>query len=227
MKKNHFSKEYGSQLAFLAAAVALVLFVPAGLTELAGLRIFLVISIVFFLLCSAVLLFVSGKFSVKSKEVHYFLYDRRRKKSLSRDSLSQELIDDGMSFYLSHYVEDPLSLFGEFPKPLRLQLEGEPQFRVLIMYHILQLLSQKDADEIKEIFTAADERAISYLCRSLSECKDEELADYIYRLKRNAQTEVGRIPLFFKKNERRFATRAIKYVEQNFDRFFVDLSRFA
>ncbi len=226
MKKNQFFKEYGSRLAFLAATIALLLFIPAGLTKLSGLRIFLIVSIALLLLCGAVLLYLSGKFNIKGKEVHYFLYDRRRKKSLPRESLSQELINDGVSFYLFDYIEDPLSLFTEFPKSLRLQLEGEPQFRVLIMYHILQLLAKKDATEILLIFSQADMRAISYLCRSLSECGDEELADYIYRLKRNAQTEAGRIPLFFKKNERRFATRAVKYVEQNFERFYTDSSRF-
>jgi hypothetical protein len=159
--------------------------------------------------------------------VHYFLYDRRRKNTLSRDELSEDLIAEGMQFYLLDYVEDPLSLFVEFPKSLRLQLEGEPQFRVLIMYHILHLLSQEDATRIKEVFEAADPRAISYLCRSLSECGDEELADYIYRMKRNINLEAERLTLFFKKNERRFAARALKYVQQNFNRFFVDLARFA
>ena len=67
MKKNHFSKEHGSRLAFLAAAVALALFVPAGLTELAGVRIFLIVCIGMLLLFAATLLYASGKFSVKSK----------------------------------------------------------------------------------------------------------------------------------------------------------------
>lgn len=227
MKKNHFLKEYGSQVAFFAAAVALALFVPAGLTNFAGVRIFIIICIASLLLFAAVLLYTGGKFSVKSKEVHYFLYDRRRKKNLSRSALCEELITEGMQFYLQDYVEDPLSLYVEFPKPLRLQLEGEPQFRVLIMYHVLRLLSQESATRIQELFEEADLRAISYLCRSLSDCGDEELADYIYRMKRNIGAEAERVSLFFKKNERRFSARSLRYVEQNFGRFFVDLSRFA
>ncbi len=227
MKKKRFIKDHGSRLAVLAAALALLLFIPAGMTTHAVLRTFLIVSIAILLCGGAVLLYLSNAYNAKGKEVHYFLYDRRRKKLLARDAINEQTVADAIDYYLSEFTQDPLSLLQEIPKPLRDLWESEPHFRPLAMYRVLHLLSKTSQSDILPLFASADTRAVNYLCRALDACGDTELADYIYRLKKNAEREAGRIPLFFKKNERRFATRGLRYIEQNFDRFYVSTSRFS
>ncbi len=227
MKAKRFIKEFGSRLAFFCAALALLLFIPAGLTQNATLRVLLGICILLLLIGGCVLLYLSGRYNGRGKTVHYFLYDHRRKTVLPRETLSEETVGEAIDRYVSEYCEDTLSLLGEVPKPLRMQLDMEPQFRPLVAYRVFSLLACGAQADVLSLFLAADSRAIAYFCRTLSECGDTELADYIYRLKRNAERESGRIPLFFQKNQRRFATRALHFVEQNFDKYYVDTVRFS
>ncbi len=225
MKKNRFIKEYGTRLSFALAALALLLFIPAGLSTATALRVFLIVCIAMLLVCGGILLYLGGHYNT-GREVHYFLYDRQQKKSLSKEELNEEAFIKGIDLYLADFDTTPLSLFEEFPKPLRIRLEEEEQFRLLICYRMLQSLCQCPQGDILPVFASADTRALTYLCRSLRACGDGELAEYIYDLKQNLDKEAGRIPLFFKKNERRFLSRAMRYLEQNFDSFYVNTTRF-
>lgn len=225
MKANKLIKEYGSRLAFLCATVAVLLFIPACLCNSTGLRAVLVIAILGLLFAGGVLLYRSNK--QKGGTVHYFLYDRRRGRSLSREELNADMIRDGIAYYLRPYTVSVLELWSEIPKPLRLQLEAEPQFRPLVIYRMLGALAEEEEQDALPIFLAADERAVAYLCRTLADCGDAEMADYIYHLKKNAPREAERIAAFFKKNARCLAQRPMHYVERNFEMFYTEKARFS
>ena len=224
MKADKFIKEYATRLAFLAATLAVLLFIPACLVKSTPARIFLVVLIVLLLLCGGSMLWLGNR---KNKEsVHYFLYDRRRQKTRAREEMTEEAVQDAIRFYLSPFTQDTLSLFTDIPKPLRLQLEAEPQFRPLIMYQMLYELSKLANEDVVSIFLAADRRAIAYLCRTLSLAKDVSMADHIHHLKSNEDSEQERIVSFFKNNTSCFAARQLRYIEHNFDEFYVAKSRF-
>ena len=226
MKWKHFIKEYASRLALLCAAVALLLFIPASVATSKAVKGLSVTGIVLFVLGGGVLLIIAGRF--RGNTVHYFLYDYRRKKKRPQNSLNAETIQDAVDFYLRPYVSDsPLSLFTDIPKSLRLQLEAEPWFRPLIMYRMLLALSDCSAQEIMTVFGESDIRAVTYLCRTLSGCGDTKTADTVYHLRQNLTREADRVAPFFKESKEAFATRSVRYIEQNFDRFYVEKSRFA
>ena len=223
MKIGDFLKSYATKLTFLCALVAFLLFIPAALTASAGLRVFLIILIVLLLLGGGVLLFFGNRQG--AGKLHYFLYDRRRSRFYRREELTPDIIQDAMTYYLRDFVEEEIDLWRDIPKPLRLQLEGEEQFRPLVMYRMLTLLSVRDPNEALAIFGDAEEQVVIYLCRAIKECGDGEMADYIYHLKKNFATEQERIALFFQKNKRTFATRIMRYVDRHFDEFYVTKSR--
>ena len=226
MKWKHFIKEYASRLALLCAAVALLLFIPASVATSKAVKGLSVTGIVLFVLGGGVLLIIAGRF--RGNTVHYFLYDYRRKKKRPQNSLNAETIQDAVDFYLRPYVSDsPLSLFTDIPKSLRLQLEAEPWFRPLIMYRMLLALSDCSAQEIMTVFGESDIRAVTYLCRTLSGCGDTKTADTVYHLRQNLTREADRVAPFFKESKEAFATRSVRYIEQNVDRFYVEKSRFA
>ena len=220
MKTASFLRIYATRLAFFLAVVALLLFIPASLTASVGLRIFLSVLIVLLLIGGGILLFLGNR---RGAQVHYFLYDRRRARKKPREELSAEGILEDVSFYLRPFVEDDMALWQDLPKPLRLQLEGEPQFRPLVMYRMLYLLSLCDEERIYSVFSSASERVVTYVCRSIADGGDNEMADYVYHLKKRADRE--RICIFFQKNTACCAARALRFVEQNFEDFFVQRSR--
>ncbi len=223
MKTGAFLRNYATRLAFVCAIVAFMLFIPAALTASMALRVFLIVLMVMLLLGGGVLLFFGNRRNVG--QIHYFLYDRRRNRHYRREDLTPEIIQDAMSHYLRCFVGEEIELWQDIPKPLHLQLEGEEQFRPLVMYRMLALLSMCEAQEALRIFGAASEQTVFCLCRTISECGDSEMADYIYHLKKNFHTEQERIALFFPKNKRAFATRILRYVERHFDEFYVAKSR--
>lgn len=228
MKWKHFIKEYASRLALLCAALALFLFIPASLSKGKNPAVFglSVTGMVLLILGGGVLLIIAGRY--RGNTVHYFLYDYRRKKKRPHDALNADNVQDAIDFYLRPYVSDsPLSLFTDIPKPLRLQLEAEPWFRPLIMYRMLLALSDCTAEEIMTVFGESDIRAVTYLCRTLSSCGDTKTADTVYHLRQNVAREAERVAPFFKGSREAFATRSVRYIEQNFDRFYVEKSRFA
>ena len=219
-----FLRNNATKLVPLFAVAAFLLFIPAALTDSVALRVFLIVVIVTLLLGGGALLFYSSR--QIAGRVHYFLYDRRRGHYHKRDELTAEIVWDAMSYYLRDFVSEEIDLWQEIPKSLRLQLEGEEQFRPLVMYHMLSLLSVREPREALAIFGEASEQLVTYLCRVITDCGDCEMADFIYHLKKNFATEQERIALFFQKNKRAFATRTMRYLERHFDEFYVAKSRF-
>ena len=218
-----FLRRYATRLAFLCAFAAFILFIIAALTASSGLRIFLIVTIVLLLLSGAILLFFGSR--QNAGKIHYFLYDRRRGRFYRQEELTPEIIQDAMSYYLRDFVKEEIELWEDIPKPLRLQLEGEPQFRPLVMYRMLFLLSAQTPEAALSVFGETSEQIVIYLCRSITESGDRELADYIYHLKKNYQNEQERIGPFFTKNKRTFAARILRYTERHFDEFYVTRSR--
>ena len=223
MKIGTFFKIYATRLAFACALIAILLFSPASLTASAGLRAFLIVLILLFLLIGAAFVFYANRRN--AGEIHYFLFDRRRNRFYRREELNAEIIQDAMAYYLQDFIEDELLLWTDIPKPLRLQLEGEEQFCPLAMYRMLALLSKQEPERAAAVFGTADERVVTYLCHVISECGDREMADYIYHLKKNFVAEKDRITMFFTKNKNTFAARILRYTNQHFDDFYVARSR--
>ena len=224
MKISVFLRNYATRFAFIAAIVALILFIPAALTESIVLRVFLIILIVLFL-CGGVALLFWGT-QRHGPQVHYFLYDRRRSRSRRREELDAEVVQDAMAYYLRPLTQEPLSLWRELPKPFLLELEAQAQFAPLVTYRLLFLLSECGAEQIYTIFSKAKGSVVTYLCRAIGDAGDHEMADFIYHLKHKRIEDRERVVQFFQKNKQHFATRALRYVEQNFELFYVPKSKF-
>lgn len=217
-------KTHGSHLSVLCAIVAFFLFIPACTATETLWKVFFTVLVVLLLLCGGLLLFFWNR--TREARVHFFLYDRESGKNRPDEELTPQTVSDCISFYLAPYGVEAADLFADIPRPLRQQLEREPDFRPVVMYQMLHALSGLEEGEITERFQAADPRAVAYLCRALSEAGDGELADFIYRLKKNAASEERHIPPFFKRNAARFEQRAMKYIDRNFEKFYVQRSRF-
>lgn len=214
-----FLRTYATKIAVLLAIVALLLFVPAAMTASVGMRAFLIVLILCLLGAGVILLALGNRRG--GNEVHFFLYDRRRGRIRRRGELTEEIVQDALAYYLQPLISDPLTLWQAFPKPLRLELEAQPHFRVPVMYRMLYLLSEQEERRIFEIFFEADEHIVTYLCHVLGDAQDRELADFIYHLKKNCRAERERTIAFFQKNQGCFAARALRFVERHFEEFYV------
>lgn len=219
-----FIKEYGTRVAVVVTAVALLLFIPAGLAKSTLLSVFLIVLIVLLLAAAVALLFLSKKEHLG--DVHYFLYHPETRRTMSRSSLNERMLRERVSLYLSAFGRTPLSLWDEIPHDLCVELRVEPQFRPVIAYSMLLALSDCKEEQIVAVFELADAEAVSYVCKSLSDAEDGELAAYLYDLKKHKSGNSSFVTPFFKKNAPRFSARALHYIQKNFDEFYVERSRF-
>lgn len=223
MKQKKFLFDHAIHVATACAVLALLLFIPAVLTGSKGLGVFLYIVIALLLVGGGVILYLAHR--ERGERANYFLYDRRRETARPHDSLSFQLVKDGVEAYLSDYVEDVADLWVDIPKKLRIQLDGDTAFRPLIAYRMLLELSTRTPEEIIACFECADTRVVGYLCRAVKEGGDSEMADYIFELKRYIDRERAHIPVFFRKNLRCFEDRMLRYVERNMSDFYMDKKR--
>lgn len=222
MKISSFLRIYATRLALLVAIVAFSLFIPASLTTSQAVRVFLIILILLCLSCGAALLFWGNQ--GQGGKLHYFLYDRRRARVRRRDELNADVVQDAMSAYLQPFAKDPLSLWNKLPRPLLLQLDAQEQFCPLVTYHLLYVLSTCDGERICEVFDRADKATLTYLCHAIAQAGDSEMADFIYHLWQSCKGKEEKIVSFFQKNKQRFAARALRLVERDFDLFYVPKS---
>ena len=224
MKISVFLRNYATRVAIIAAVVALILFIPASLTASTALRVFLIVCILLLLGGGGVLLFWSNRRN--GPQVNYFLYDRRRARSRRYHELDVDVVQDAMGYYLHPFAQDQSLLWKELPKELLLQLDAQTQFKPLVTYRLLYALAECEAGQIYKIFSEAQEQTVTYLCHAIGDIGDNEMADFIYHLKRKRLNDHERVVQFFQKNKQRFAVRALRYVEQNFDLFYVLKSKF-
>ncbi len=220
-----FIKEYGTRVAVIATAIALLLFIPAGLAKSTLLSVFLIVLIVLFLAAAVALLFLAKKEHLG--DVHYFLYHPETHRTMPRSALNERLLRERVSLYLGAFGRTPLSLWDEIPKELRVELSVEPQFRPVLAYSMLLALADCNEEQIAVVFEQADARAVSYVCKALSEAEDADLANYLFELKKQRGGNAALVTPFFKKNAPRFSARALRYIQKNFDEFYVERSRFA
>ncbi|MBO5355307.1 MAG: hypothetical protein J6B09_04490 [Clostridia bacterium] len=223
MKKNQFFFEHGLHLATVCAVLGLLLFIPASMTPVLGLRIFFGILVAICLAVGVVFLYLSHH--AKKERVHFFLYDQEKGSNLPMSALTPELIQEKTDAYLSEYTDSIIGLWQDIPKKLRLRLETDTQFLPLISYRMLLELSFRDASELLSVFEKADIRAVGYVCRAVRDAGDGELADYIFQLKKNIEENRARIPAFFHKNKRLLEERMLRFVECHIGDFYMDQAK--
>lgn len=216
MSRN-FLAEYAKYLASVLAVIALILFIPAGVTQSLGLRVFFIVLIALFLFGGVTLLYLGHKASTKI--INYFLYDAEHEKKIPKQELAFEHVEKGLSLYLKEYIDDPMLLWDEMPQRLRKRLGDEPHFRPLVAYRMLRALSDLSARDIRVIFSGTDERTVAYLCRSLSDAGDKKMADFIFDMKKKCGEESTKIVGFFRKNRTLFEERMVRFVKEHLHEF--------
>ncbi len=215
-KKANF-REY-RYMSYTLAILALIFFVLAA-TATQGkkpLIWLLAVLVAGLLIGSTVLLFKSY---TTAREGNFFLYDRRRKKTVSEKELDFAFVNDRLDYYLSPFVDKAVDLWNGIPKELHIKLQSEPVFCTPIAFKMMYELSLLPPDEVADRFDAADERTVAAVCRAVKAGGDLEMADLVFQMKRNFHREGQRVPPFFNKNKRCFEGRIMRYVKEHLAEF--------
>lgn len=215
-KKGFWNAGY---MPFLIAFAALLMFIFAGVTKNVAGRVILIILSVLALCAGGYLMFCNYRENgMRGHGQNLFLYDRRRKKTVSPDSLNVAFVNDNLTHLLRRYVTDTRDLWRGFPKGLVLQMEAMPALAAPVAFKMLLDLSLCSETEITDYFCEAKVETVAALCRAVKQAGDKEMADFIFSLKRNdEQTE--RIIPFFRKNKRVFEGRLLNYIKEHLNEY--------
>ena len=209
--------QYSKLIASICSVLALLLFIPAGITDSTPLFIVLVVFVGLLFAGSFAILFLGYRFVNASS--NFFLTDAKTNKRRSTTELTCEDVGERMDGFLEPYTASIASLWTDFPQKLRVDLGDTPAFRPLVAYRMLLALSEAGASTAVSIFQDAEERVVSYVCRSIAAVGDKEMADFLFSLKKKSLDEPQRAASFFRNNRARFGERMLAFVKQNIHDF--------
>ncbi len=214
MKEKKFDFYNPKFIAFFLSLLALVLFIfSSSIKDQKMLSIVLTILGALSLVLGIVLLYLS--YRKNAPRANFFLYDRRRKISITAEALTYDFADDNLSFYLSSFAPKSIELWSGIPRELVIQLQANSAFVPLISLKMLHDVSIMDENDILPLFLSADERTVAFVCRSLKMGGEKEMADFLFDLKQNVEGQEGRVVPFFQKNKRYFEAKTIQYIKKN------------
>lgn len=220
MKEKKFSFKSPKYITFFLSLVALALFILASsIKDMMALSISLTVLGAILLLFGIVYLYITSQKSVRA---NFFLYDRRRKLSITQEALTYEFADDNLGFYLSTFVSKSLDLWNGLPRELLIQLQAESAFVPLVAFKMLHDVSLLNEEDILPLFLSSDERTVAFVCRSLKTGGEKEMADFLFDLKQNVNGQEARVAPFFIKNKRYFEGKTLQYIKKNIDQFDFD-----
>ncbi len=216
-KKQSFFDDY-KNLALVLLALAVLLFVPAGLAK-GGLSVFLYILSVLSLVSGIYCLYREHR--ARGEWVNLFLYDRRRENQIAKDALTYAFAEDALLYLLSDFSDDEASLWEGMSNELNMQVEATPALRSLLAFFMMRRLAEKPPKEIFTVFLSAEEQVVTRLCRGIRESGDREMADFVFRMWNDPEREEHRITPFFQRNKACFETRFVRHVKAHLSEFLM------
>ena len=217
MKEKKFSYK---ELKYLAVGVAVLALLFFALASVAKETFY---AVLFFLLAGVSLVVgcVLLYFSHRGNRAHsnYFLFDRRRKEALTLRELTFSFVDDNLTYYISGFAENALSLWQGIPKELAMDLTANPAFRTPVAFQMMYELSDLSPEDISIVFAAADKATVAFVCRAVKAGGDKEMADIIFEMKCAPERLGSRVVPFFTKNKRVFEGRIFRYIHDHIEEY--------
>ena len=216
-EKQSFSVTY-KWISFGLSLLALVLFALTFFIRIPGLEFFFVALSLVSLVVGCVFLYLSYK-GERGRRVNYFLYDRRRKTKISPKELSFDFMHDNLTYFVSGFADDALSLWRGIPRELEMELEAHPAFRTPVAFLMAYELSGSAAEDIEALFALADRKTVSFVCRAMKDGGDQEMADIVFEMKTSPERMASRVVPFFQKNRRPFEARIYRFIKSHIEEF--------
>lgn len=158
------------------------------------------------------------------KRLNFFLYDPRRGRSISEQALDFDTANDRMEGFLAAFTDNPVHLWRGIPKTLAIELQAKEPLRPAVGYKMLYELSIATAEDAIDAFLSAEDRTVAYVCRAIRDGGDEDMADYLFKIKRNGDLDEEHLAAVFSKNRKFFEGHLMRYIKENMDRFAFEQS---
>ena len=158
--------------------------------------------------------------SIVSK-YNYFLNPQNRRKAISPDELTFEIVDSQMNAYVVDTFGSPLTLWQEQVFAEEGIFGAEDCFKVLLAYKMVHDLQTHHSKKVWNMFFDMSDVEFSDLAELLVRNGDEEFAKTLATFKERGVTSVSEASAFLDENESYIKSRMVNYVKRKIDLFYM------
>ena len=207
----------GAGVSLIIALLILFLFVPHCAVTVVK---------VFAILFSIVLIVLAGlclyyTFLECEGMLNYFLYDKRRKKNIAPEKLTFEIVNERMSFFVSHVAQGKaanLWMGDILQHPER--FDPNHVYMPLVAYKMLYDLGRENSDRGWSMFSNCPEENLRVITYALRTNGEQDMVRALRYLHDNCGNDYERLRDYIQGNQKYIQSRMFGYVRRNLEVFY-------
>lgn len=156
----------------------------------------------------------------RDAEPNFFLFDRVKKKNISVDNLTFQIVNERMSFFQTLVCNSPEQLWQNDILDNNVKMGYRKVFRPLLAYKMLYDLADKDIATYWDLLFHASEGTINSLCSALEQGGEKDMVKAFRYIMENQRENPAKIKEFVTGNMRYIRGRMLGYIKRNIELFY-------
>lgn len=166
------------------------------------------------------LLIVYYLYVTRDAEPNFFLFDRTKKKNISVDHLTFQIVNERMSFFQTLVCNSPEQLWQNDILDNNVKMGYRKVFRPLLAYKMLYDLADKDIAAYWDLLLHASPETIASLCSALEQGGEKDMVKAFRYIMENQRENPAKIKEFVTGNMRYIRGRMLGYIKRNIELFY-------
>ena len=157
-------------------------------------------------------------FSKGGENPNFFLFDKKTKRNISVEELSDKMINDKMMEFFAGYAQSEGKLWTSGVLGSE-TLEMEEQYKPAVAYKLLYDLAVINKDAGWKCFDLASSETVEFIADGFVQNEDAAMADYIRQFKNSHPFNVEQFKQFIISNKDYLGAKLCMYVRNNIGKF--------
>ena len=159
-------------------------------------------------------------FITRDAEPNFFLFDRAKKKNISVDDLTFQIVNERMNFFQTLVCNSPEQLWQNDILDNNVKMGFRKVYRPLLAYKMLYDLADKDIATYWDLLFHAAPATIDSLCSALEQGGETDMVKAFRYMMENCRETPNKIKDFVAGNMRYIRGRMLGYIKRNIELFY-------
>ncbi len=159
-------------------------------------------------------------FITRDAEPNFFLFDRAKKKNISVDDLTFQIVNERMNFFQTLVCNSPEQLWQNDILDNNVKMGFRKVYRPLLAYKMLYDLADKDIATYWDLLFHAAPATIDSLCSALEQGGETDMVKAFRYMMENCRENPNKIKDFVAGNMRYIRGRMLGYIKRNIELFY-------
>lgn len=159
-------------------------------------------------------------FITRDAEPNFFLFDRAKKKNISVDDLTFQIVNERMNFYQTLVCNSPEQLWQSDILDNNVKMGYRKVYRPLLAYKMLYDLADKDIASYWDLLLHATPSTVDSLCSALEQGGEKDMVKAFRYIMDNFRENPTKVKDFVTGNMRYIRGRMLGYIKRNIELFY-------